>query len=85
MTRKNWRNFAGYDGPGAQSTRKRAFDEAMRAADARKAREVRETAETLVEDRGRANALAWAEHCAVRDPVGGFWRAVWIAIDEAGR
>ena len=66
-------------------TRKQAFDEALRLAAERQAREVRETAETLVEDRGRANALAWAEHCAVRDPVGGFWRAVWIAIDEAGR
>lgn len=66
-------------------TRKQAFDEALRVAAERQAREVRETAETLVEDRGRANALAWAEHCAVRYPVGGFWRAVWIAIDEAGR
>jgi len=35
--------------------------------------------------RRRANALAWAEHCATRDPAGGFWRAVWITIDEAGR
>jgi|HubBroStandDraft_6_1064221.scaffolds.fasta_scaffold161861_2 hypothetical protein len=53
-----------------------------RAAD-RQAREVRETAETLVEDRGRANALAWAEHCAVSDSsVGGFWRAVADAIRE---
>jgi len=31
---------------------------------------------------GRANALAWAEHCMVRDPTGGFWRAVAIAIRE---
>jgi hypothetical protein len=63
-------------------TRKQAFDEALRVAAERKAREVRETAETLVEDRGRANALAWAEHCAVRDPVGGFWRRVADAIRE---
>jgi hypothetical protein len=60
----------------------KAFD---KAREARRAREIRETAETLVEDRGRANALAWAEHCATRDPAGGFWRAVWITIDEAGR
>jgi hypothetical protein len=63
-------------------TRKQAFDEAMRAAAERKAREVRETAETLVDDRGRSNALAWAEHCATRDPAGGFWRAVANAIRE---
>jgi hypothetical protein len=61
-------------------TRKQAFDEARAA---RLARDVRETAETLVEDRGRANALAWAEHCAVRDPHGGFWRQVVLAIEEA--
>ena len=41
-----------------------------------KAREIRETAETLIEDRGRDNALAWADHCMTRDPTGGFWRAV---------
>ena len=44
------------------------------------ARNIRETAETLVDDRGRAGALAWAEHCMVRDPSGGFWRAVADAI-----
>lgn len=44
------------------------------------ARDVRETAETLVEDRGRDNALVWAEHCMTRDPSGGFWRAVRDAI-----
>ena len=48
-----------------------------------KAREIRETAETLIDDRGRDNALAWAEHCMVRDPVGGFWRAVRDAIAGA--
>lgn len=41
--------------------------------------EARETAETLVEDRGRANALAWAEHCATRD-MSGFWWRVWHTI-----
>lgn len=45
-----------------------------------KVREIRETAETLIEDRGGANALAWAEHCMTRDPAGGFWRAVWVEI-----
>ena len=63
-------------------TRKQAFDEALRVAAERQAREVRETAETLSEDRGRVNAIAWAEHCMVRDPVGGFWRAV---LDELTR
>ena len=48
----------------------------------RKQIEARETAETLIEDRGAANARAWAEHCMVRDPVGGFWRAV---LDELTR
>lgn len=48
-------------------------------------RDVRETSETLVEDRGRENALAWAEHCMVRDPTGGFWRAVADAIREGKR
>jgi hypothetical protein len=63
-------------------TRKQAFDEAMRAADARKAREVRETAETLVDDRGWANAREGAEHCMTHDPAGGFWRAVFDKIWE---
>jgi hypothetical protein len=63
-------------------TQKQAFDEALRKAAERQAREVRETAETLVEDRGRSGAIAWAEHCMVRDPTGGFWRAVAIAIGE---
>ena len=42
----------------------------------RRTTEIREIAETLVEDRGFKNALAWAEHCMVRDPTGGFWLAV---------
>lgn len=64
-------------------TRKQAFDEARETArQARQAREVRETAETLLEDRGPANARAWVEHCMVRDPTGGFWRAV---LDELAR
>jgi hypothetical protein len=46
-------------------------------------REAGETALTLIEDRGRANAHAWASHCAVRDPHGGFWRQVVLAIEEA--
>lgn len=45
-------------------------------AAARREREIRETAETLVENRGPVGARAWAEHCMVRDPSGGFWRAV---------
>jgi hypothetical protein len=43
-------------------------------------REVKETADTLIEDRGAVNALAWAEHCATRDTTG-FWRKVCNAID----
>lgn len=50
------------------------------AARQRFERDVRETVETLLETRTLANALAWAEHCAVRDPSGGFWRAVWDAL-----
>lgn len=46
----------------------------------RKAREIRETAETLIETRGRENAKAWAEHCMTRDPSDGFWRAVLDTI-----
>ena len=46
----------------------------------RKEREIRETAETLIDDRGFVNARAWAEHCATRDSAGGFWRAVWAEI-----
>lgn len=65
-----------------RSTR-RELDSRVRndaVANARREREIRETAETLVEDRGRGGALAWAEHCMVRDPSGGFWRAVRDAI-----
>ena len=47
----------------------------------RQAREIRETAETLIEDRGGFNALAWANHCAIRD-TSGFWRAVHDEIDR---
>jgi hypothetical protein len=46
----------------------------------REARQVRETAQTLIEDRGAINALAWAAHCATRD-ASGFWRKVCNAID----
>ena len=48
------------------------------------ARDVREAAETLLEDRGPANARAWAEHCMVRDPTGGFWRAVLEELTRRG-
>jgi hypothetical protein len=43
--------------------------------------EVEETALTLVEDRGRLNAWAWANHCAARD-TSGFWRKVRDKINE---
>ena len=48
----------------------------MTQAESRRDREIRETAETLIEDRGAQNAIAWADHCMVRDSSGGFWRAV---------
>lgn len=63
-------------------TRKQALDEALRAAAERQAREVRDTAATLIEERGHANARAWCEHCMARDPVGGFWRAVQFEVDR---
>lgn len=44
-------------------------------------REAGETALTLIEDRGRANAHAWAKHCATRDTTG-FWRQVTLAVEE---
>jgi hypothetical protein len=53
----------------------------------RQAREIKETAETLIEDRGPSNALAWADHCMVRSNDG-FWRKVsdeiarWIAVEK---
>jgi len=43
-------------------------------------REAQEHAETLVEDRGLANALAWAIHCANRS-TDGFWSRVVQAIE----
>jgi hypothetical protein len=43
-------------------------------------REAQEHAETLVEDRGLANARAWAIHCANRS-TDGFWSRVVQAID----
>jgi hypothetical protein len=46
-------------------------------------REIRETAETLIEDRGVTNALAWATHCATRDNAG-FWRMVRNEIMRLG-
>jgi hypothetical protein len=45
-------------------------------------REAQEHAETLIEDRGLANARAWAIHCANRS-TDGFWSRVVEAIDEA--
>ena len=54
--------------------------EAWERARANQERNARETAETLIEDRGAVNALAWAEHCATRD-TSGFWRKVCNAID----
>jgi uncharacterized membrane protein len=67
---------------------RKAFEEARRQAAEifaearakRRAVEAAETAETLIEDRGWANARAWAEHCATRatDPL---WRLVVAAID----
>ena len=51
---------------------------------ARKAREIEGTAITLIEERGRTNALAWADHCATRD-TDGFWRQVANLIRLAGQ
>jgi hypothetical protein len=42
---------------------------------AREMREISETALTLIEERGHANALAWADHCMIRS-TDGFWRKV---------
>lgn len=42
----------------------------------RQQREARETALTLIEERGETNALAWANHCAARSNDG-FWH--WVA------
>jgi hypothetical protein len=50
----------------------------------RKIHEATETAETLVEDRGATNALAWAEHCAIRDQSG-FWPMVAAMIKVTAR
>jgi hypothetical protein len=67
----------------AQGTRRPAdWRDAADAAFVRRQTEIRETAKTLVEDRGWSNALEWSEHCMTRDPVGGFWRAVHDAIWE---
>jgi hypothetical protein len=41
----------------------------------RKQLEARETADTLIEERGVDNALAWADHCLTRTHDG-FWRMV---------
>ena len=38
-------------------------------------REATDHAEALIEDRGPVKALAWANHCMIRD-TGGFWRRV---------
>ena len=43
--------------------------------------EAQEHAETLIEDRGLANARAWAIHCANRD-TSGFWSRVVTAIEN---
>lgn len=43
-------------------------------------REAQEHAETLIEDRGLFNALAWAIHCANRT-TDGFWSRVVQAIE----
>jgi len=47
----------------------------------REARSVRETAETLIEDRGPSNAREWVVHCATRD-TSGFWPKVLLEIDR---
>jgi hypothetical protein len=48
---------------------------------ARQEREAREHAEALIEDRGLANAHAWAIHCANRT-TDGFWSRVVTAIEN---
>jgi len=47
----------------------------------RAARDIRETAETLIEERGPVNARDWAQHCAIRD-LSGFWSKVMIEINR---
>jgi hypothetical protein len=47
----------------------------------RQAREIKETALTLIEDRGPSNAREWAVHCATRD-TSGFWPKVLLEIDR---
>jgi hypothetical protein len=47
-------------------------------------REAQEHAETLIEDRGRTNALAWAQHCATR-ANDGLWMRVVEAIKAYGQ
>ena len=51
---------------------------------ARRRREIDETAQTLIEERGYKNALAWANHCAMRS-TDGFWRNIAFAIQTAGQ
>jgi hypothetical protein len=51
------------------------------AWDRARAAQARETAEALIEDRGLANALAWAKHCATRT-TDGFWSRVVAAIEN---
>jgi hypothetical protein len=61
--------------------------EAWERARAHQERDARETALTLIEDRGAVNAKAWADHCMVRSNDG-FWRKVsdeiarWIAVEK---
>jgi hypothetical protein len=47
----------------------------------RQLREAQETAETLLEDRGEANARAWIVHNANRT-TDGFWSRVLMAFEE---
>jgi hypothetical protein len=51
------------------------------AWDHAKRREAHETAEALIEDRGLANARAWAIHCANRT-TDGLWSRVVAAIEN---
>jgi hypothetical protein len=63
----------------------RQKQEAWDRARAHRERDARETADTLIKDRGLANARAWAIHCANRS-TDGFWSRVVMsieAIDEA--
>jgi hypothetical protein len=55
--------------------------DAWERARAHDARNARETAETLIEDRGPSNAREWAVHCATRD-TSGFWPKVLLEIDR---